>query len=146
MSLTHDLRPGEVRSRASRLRGPVTVIGALSVATLALHLRDPHQSGSWGLCPSAAIGVWCPGCGGLRGVNDLTDLRLVDAASSNLLLVLALPVAVFLLARWVLDSWTGRVRTPLDARLHRVLVVAGLTTLAVFTVLRNVPVGSWLAP
>ena len=137
--------PGE-RTRSERMVRPLATIGGLALATLALHLRDPHQSGSWGLCPSAALGFWCPGCGGLRGVNDLTDLRLVDAASSNLAMVLVMPVAVFLLARWALDSWTGRTRAPLSPRLGAVLLTLGLGALAVFTVLRNLPAGSWLAP
>lgn len=125
---------------------PLATIGGLGLATLALHLRDPHESGSWGLCPSAALGFWCPGCGGLRGVNDLTDLRVVDAASSNLVLVLAMPVMIFLLGRWAFDSWSGRVRTPMDHRVNAVLLTLSLTALAAFTVLRNLPAGSWLAP
>jgi len=125
---------------------PLATIGGLGLATVALHLRDPHESGSWGLCPSAALGFWCPGCGGLRGVNDLTDLRIVDAASSNLVLVLAMPVVIFLLGRWALDSWSGRLRTPMDHRLNAVLLTLSLTALAAFTLLRNLPAGSWLAP
>ena len=125
---------------------PLATIGGLGLATIALHLRDPHESGSWGLCPSAALGFWCPGCGGLRGVNDLTDLRIVDAASSNLVLVLAMPVVIFLLGRWALDSWSGRVRRSMDHRVSAVLLTLSLTALAAFTVLRNLPAGSWLAP
>ena len=62
---------------------PTALVGGLGLATLALHLRDPHDSYSWGLCPSSVLGLACPGCGGLRAVNDLTNLRLADAASSN---------------------------------------------------------------
>jgi hypothetical protein len=125
---------------------PAATVGLLGAAAAALHLRDPHVSGSWGLCPSAAVGFWCPGCGGLRGVHDLTYLRLVDAASSNLLLVVALPVVVVLLGRWVLDAWSGRERAPLPHRTHVTLLTLGLLGLATFTVLRNLPAGAWLAP
>ncbi|MAS55440.1 MAG: hypothetical protein CMJ44_12610 [Pimelobacter sp.] len=138
--------PPQETARGRRMLAPLATIGGLGLATLALHLRDPHESGSWGLCPSAALGFWCPGCGGLRGVNDLTDLRVVDAASSNLVLVLAMPVMIFLLGRWALDSWSGRVRTPMDHRVNAVLLTLSLTALAAFTVLRNLPAGSWLAP
>lgn len=124
---------------------PSAVIGTLTVATLALRLRDPHQSGSWGLCPSAQVGIWCPGCGGLRAVNDLTHLHVVDAASSNLALVVALPVVVFFLARWALDGWTGRERSAGMSR-DTVFLVLALTALAAFTVLRNLPGFTWLAP
>ena len=88
-----DARP----TRSERMLGPALAIGGLAAATVALHLRDPHVSHSWGVCPLYALtGIYCPGCGGLRGVNDLTDGHLGAAASSNLLLVVAIPFAVFL--------------------------------------------------
>ena len=91
--------------------GPVLTIGGLAAATVALHLRDPHVSHSWGVCPLYALtGIYCPGCGGLRGVNDLTDGHLGAAASSNLLLVVAIPFAVLVLARWTWVSVAGQRR------------------------------------
>jgi hypothetical protein len=146
MTLQQLAPPAREGTRARRVIAPAATIGGLALATLALHLRDPHESGSWGICPSAALGFWCPGCGGLRGVNDLTDLRFADAVSSNLLLVVVIPVVVFLLGRWALDSWTGRVRRPMDHRLNVVVVTFSVAALAAFTVLRNLPAGSWLAP
>src|SRR4051812_37923112 len=100
--------PVAVRSRAERMRTPLVALGGLAAATLALHVRDPHVTHSWGVCPLYAVtGVYCPGCGGLRGVNDLTNGNLGAAASSNLLLVVLAPVALVLLGRWVLVSWRG---------------------------------------
>jgi hypothetical protein len=111
---------------------------------VALHVRDPHDSGSWGYCPSAALGVFCPGCGGLRAVNDLTRGQLGAAASSNLLFVVLLPVVLAGLGLWFVDSWRGtRHRVP--ARAVRPLVVVAVVVAVAFTVLRNLP-GSWLAP
>jgi len=125
---------------------PGLTIGGLALATLALHLRDPHQEGSWGFCPLYTLtGLHCPGCGGLRAVHDLTDGRLGAALSSNLVVVVAIPVAVALLAVWALDRWTGRSRR-MDARGWRVLSVALVAVLAVFTLVRNLPFGAWLAP
>ena len=123
---------------------PALVIGGLAAATLALHLRDPHESGSWGYCPSAALGLWCPGCGALRAVNDLTNGDLAAAASSNLLLVVLAPVAVLGLALWLADSWRGT-RRSVPRSWRAPLVAAAAVVLVVFTVLRNLP-GSWLAP
>lgn len=135
-------------ARRQRMRAPASAVGGLAAATLALRLRDPHQDGSWGFCPIALMGVWCPACGSLRAVNDLTHLRLEDALSSNLLLVLAAPVVVLLLVRWTRDRWTGRVRAPLspDVALRWAVVLVPL--LLAFAVLRNLPVpwGLWLAP
>jgi hypothetical protein len=133
------------RLRAERLRGPVSVAAGIAAATLALHLRDPHVSHSYGVCPLHALtGLYCPGCGGLRGVNDLTDGHLGQAASSNLLMVLAIPFAAVLFARWAHAAWTGREISaippvPVAVRWGLVAVVV------VFTVARNLP-GSWLAP
>ncbi len=133
-------------SRWRRVAEPALTIGVLGAVTLALHLRDPHQHGSWGLCPSATLlGVYCPGCGGLRAVNDLTDGHIGAAASSNLLLLIAMPLIVFVLGRWLVDAWTGRIRDH-DLRLIGWVTTGFLVAMVVFTVLRNLPAGSWLAP
>lgn len=132
-------------TRWRRVRGPALVIGALAVASLALRLRDPHDHGSWGICPSAAMGVYCPGCGGLRAVNDLTHGDLLGAASSNLAFAVALPFILVGLTLWVLGRWRGRpYRLPMSVIAPA--AYASLALLMLFTVLRNLPVGSWLAP
>ncbi len=114
------LRP----SRPERMRRPVLTAAGLGLATLALRLRDPHVSHSWGLCPLYALtGVYCPACGGLRGVNDLTRGHVDAAASSNLLLVLAVPVAVLFLVRWTWVTWQGSDATVVPA-LPRALRIA----------------------
>jgi len=127
------------------MRAPVLTIAALGATTVALHLRDPHASGSWGFCPTAALGFACPGCGGLRAVNDLTHLDLAAAASSNLAFVVALPFLLLGLGVWTLRRWRGLPWGPPGTRMRAAGYVAA-ALLAVFTVLRNLPVGSWLAP
>lgn len=124
---------------------PAVTLGALGAATVALHLRDPHVEGSWGLCPTALLGFWCPGCGGLRAVNDLTHLRLADALSSNLLLVAALPVVLVVLGLWVRDQWRGTSRA-LDPRRAVVVGAAVSVVVVAFAVLRNLPGLEYLAP
>lgn len=128
-------------TRWSRVRAPLLTIGGLAAATAALHVRDPHVSGSWGFCPSAAVGVWCPGCGGLRAVNDLTHGDVAAAASSNLLLVVLVPVAVVALVLWTRDRWRGTRRRVPAVAVWGLVVAAGL-----FTLLRNTPAAPWLAP
>ena len=141
-----DLAPAALpATRGRRMLAPVATIGGLALATLALHLRDPHQHGSWGLCPSAALGVYCPGCGGLRAVNDLTNGHVGAALSSNLLVTLLIPVASLGLLVWALDSWRGRSRRVSRERL-RPLLAAVITVLVVFTIARNTGAGAWLAP
>jgi len=136
--------PPAARTRPRRLVAPVATITGLAATTLALYLRDPHASGSWGYCPISLLGFYCPGCGGLRAVNDLTHGDLAGAVSSNALLVLAMPFAVFLLARRAVDAWRGRQRgLPALSSWPGLSLVIVLITL--FTVARNLP-GSWLAP
>ncbi len=133
------------RGRRARLLAPALVVGGLGLATLALHLRDPHQAGSWGLCPSALLGWWCPGCGGLRAVHDLTHLQVADAASSNLALVVAIPV----FAGGSAGGWCGAGvagERPVPVTTWLPLLVTAVTVVAVFTVLRNTAAGAWLAP
>lgn len=145
------------RGRLARLRSPLLVAGATGTLVLALHVRDPHASGSWGVCPWLLLtGTWCPGCGSLRAVHDLTDGDVAAAASSNLLLVLALPVVVLLWVRWTRRAWSGLEEAPSGAvpssavavspRRAQVLVALFAVVAVVFGVLRNLPGGSWLAP
>jgi hypothetical protein len=143
--MTLTAAPPDTRPRSERLRTPLLTAGSVALATLALHVRDPHVSHSWGVCPLYALtGVYCPGCGGLRGVSDLTNGHVGQAASSNLLLVLALPFAAVLFVRWTYGAWTGREVRAIPA-MPRSVTTTLLLLVLVFTVLRNLP-GSWLAP
>ena len=134
------------RSRRQRVTGPLLLAGGVLGASVLLHLRDPHQSGSWGYCPWLLLtGTYCPGCGGLRAVNDLTHGDAAAAASSNLLFVTAIPFLVLAWGRTTLARWHGRVRQ-VAARRHVVLAVSLLAVALVFAVVRNTPAGVWFAP
>lgn len=134
------------RDRSQRIKAPVLVAGGILLASGLLHLRDPHESGSWGFCPWLVLtGTYCPGCGGLRAVNDLTRGDLVAAASSNLLFVGSIPLLAYFWGRWFADSWRGAVRV---ANTRRAWVLCGvlLAAAVVFSVVRNLPATGWLAP
>ena len=137
--------PEPPATRGRRMLAPAATIGGLALATLALHVRDPHSSGTWGYCPTALLGFSCPGCGGLRAVNDLTNGDVGAALSSNIVVTTMIPVAVLLLALWSVDRWRGHHRQVAWARL-RPVVIAFITVLVVFTVMRNTGPGAWLAP
>lgn len=130
--------------RARRLASPLGTAVVAVAATLALHVRDPHDDGTWGYCPTALLGFACPLCGGLRAVNDLTHFDLGAAASSNLLLVVALPVIVLLWLRRVVACWRGGAAMVPLAPPTWVWWALGAVA-GTFTLLRNLP-GSWLAP
>ena len=132
--------------RWQRVAGPAVVIGGLAAASVALHLRDPHHQYSWGVCPSyALLGLYCPGCGGLRAVNDLGNGQILAAAQSNLLFVAFVPVICWALAGWLVAEWRGVRYQP------RVLGTAWfgsafLALMALFTLARNLPGMTWLQP
>ena len=130
--------------RARRLASPLAVGGGIALATLGLRLRDPHVAGAWGGCPTKLLtALDCPLCGGLRAVNDLTHLDLGAALSSNVVLVLAIPVILVLWGRRLVACWRGgEAMRPLGVPSW--LWVGGLVLLGAFTVARNLP-GSWLA-
>jgi hypothetical protein len=145
MSAALDLT-AEAPPRRSRVTAPLLLAGGVLGASVLLHLRDPHRSGSWGYCPWLLLtGTYCPGCGGLRAVNDLTRGDLAGAASSNLLFVGSIPLLVLLWGRWLTDRWRG-VRGRVGSR--RALAWGGLflALALVFAVVRNLPFGAWLAP
>jgi hypothetical protein len=125
---------------------PLAAAAGVLAWTAALRLRDPHVSGSWGGCPFLAATGWaCPACGGLRAVNDLTHGDLVAALSSNILVVLALPVALAFWLRWMQVA-TGR-RTDFGIGLPSLRTVwLWVGFLAAFTVVRNLAFAGWLAP
>ncbi len=122
------------------------VAGGVLVASIALHLRDPHQSGSWGFCPwFVTTGTHCPGCGGLRAVNDLTRGDLAAAASSNLLFISSIPVLALLWGRSFAQRWQG-VRRPLPQPAAGVAAGVAVALVVVFWVVRNLPFAAVLAP
>jgi hypothetical protein len=124
---------------------PAITVGGLTLATVALHFRDPHGQYSWGICPSAAMGFYCPGCGGLRAVNDLTNGQVGAALSSNIVVTLLIPVAIVLIGVWAVDRWQGRVRHFAWPTL-RPGVFAFIAFLVAFAVFRNTDAGAWFAP
>ncbi len=134
------------RSRWRRVQAPVLVAVGLLAASVALHVRDPHRSGSWGFCPWLALtGTYCPGCGGLRAVNDLTHGDVVAAASSNLLLVGSIPVLALWWTRRTVDGWRG-VRRHVDERRALLVTYGVLGAALLFWVVRNLPFAGWLTP
>ncbi|CAA9336125.1 MAG: putative membrane protein [uncultured Nocardioidaceae bacterium] len=146
MTVTAPQQRADTGARLQRITPPLAVAGGVLVVSVALHVRDPHQSGSWGFCPWLLLtGTYCPGCGGLRAVNDLTRGDLAGAASSNLMLVSSIPVLGLLWARSFAQRWSG-VRRPVPRSVVRSVSAVALAAIAVFAVVRNLPIGSWLAP
>jgi Protein of unknown function (DUF2752) len=141
---TLDTAAQEARTR--RVTAPVVLAGGVLAASVLLHVRDPHQGGSYLFCPWLVLtGTYCPGCGGLRAVHDLTRGDLGAALSSNVLFVGGIPLLVLLWTRWFTDRWRG-VRRVADHRRGVIWACAFAGVALVFWVARNLPGLEWLAP
>jgi hypothetical protein len=142
----------------------MVVAGVLAAATAYLAAVDPARPGHYPGCPFYALtGKYCPGCGGLRAVHDLTHGDVLAALSSNALVTFAVPIAVVLWFQWVLRVAAPEDRPPLPqsdrgntpgpgpkGRIPSGIRVWGPVALALglilFGVLRNLPGFAGLAP
>jgi hypothetical protein len=124
---------------------PATVAAGAAGVLGGLVLRDPSVAGHYPTCPFLAVtGLYCPGCGALRGLRALAGGDLGAMVGYNAMLV----VGVVLLA-WAWLAWTGRC-----TRWWRLRPLPGsalfdwslLGLVVVFTVARNLPFGAALAP
>ena len=111
--------------------------GAVAVATLVVHLNDPNEPGSYGICPlRLTTGLLCPFCGATRAVHAMTHGEWGQAMDLNPLVTLLTPLTVLAWGIWALRAARGRHTDFLD----RVGAVwALIIAMVVFGVLRNVP-------
>lgn len=129
-----------------RLTPPMLVAGGLLAASVALHVRDPHQQGSWGFCPWLVLtGTYCPGCGGLRAVNDLTNGDVRAAFASNALFVALVPAIAVMWIRSVTQRARGRL-TQMSSRWVTFYAATSLVLIFAFWVVRNLPFADFLRP
>ena len=142
--------PGPTTSSRVRALG-VHAAGAAAVAAATARL---YATGGYAVVPGdllscplhAVTGLWCPFCGGLRGVAALTHGDLAAAVSANLVVILLLPVV---LTGWVLSlrATLRGTSAPLRVTNRQWLVLT--VVLVVFTVWRNapgLPYAAYLAP
>lgn len=149
VELTLDAAPSATGLRADGLArvalAKVVCTGVATVASLAyLHAVNPNLPGHYPLCPTYALTGWyCPGCGSLRALHDLTTGDLASAWSMNPLAVLVVPYLVWAWIAWLRRVVTGRPRQFLaPAWVPMTIGVA----MVLFAVLRNVPAFAFLAP
>ncbi|GAB2544244.1 DUF2752 domain-containing protein [Brachybacterium huguangmaarense] len=135
-------------ARLRRIAPPLLLVaGGIAAAVAVQAVFDPFSQ-DIPLCPVHLLtGLDCPGCGATRAVHALLEGDLLLALRSNLLLVAALPVLLALWLRSLRDRWTGRRRAPAPlGRRGRIVLVASLAIVCVFTIARNLPAFWFLAP
>lgn len=140
-------------SRSTTRPRALAVVGgsvlALGGALARLHQTHGIDVAPVPLCPFHAVtGLWCPFCGSLRAVADLTHLDVPAALSSNLpVVLLVLPALALAWGSWVRATVTGR-PTPGISIGNRTWALLAIVLLG-FALWRNLPqlpLGAWLAP
>ncbi|MGW0117388.1 DUF2752 domain-containing protein [Streptomyces sp. NPDC003327] len=132
------------RPLALRLLAPLGALAGAVGAFAYVGAVDPNEPGHYPVCPLLRFaGVYCPGCGGLRSAHAVAHGDLATALGAN-----ALAVAAYGLFAVVVVLWLVRAARGLPLR----IVIPPLwgwglgALLAVFTLVRNLPFGSALAP
>jgi hypothetical protein len=132
----------------------VGVLVAVLAAFVFVGLVDPNEPGHYPACPLLRLtGVYCPGCGGLRSAYAVAHGEPLTALGANALAVLGYLGFAVVWLRWVGECVRGRTAgsalptgpgpvVPLRAVHGWVLGGAVLG----FTVIRNLPFGSFLRP
>ena len=121
-----------------RLAVPAGILAAVVGAFAYVGTVDPNEPGHYPVCPLLRFtGLYCPGCGGLR------DGDLVTALGANALAVAGYAVCAVLMVVWLVHAVRGA-PTRLAVRPAWWWAIGALT--ALFTVIRNLPFGSGLAP
>ncbi len=132
--------PGALR----RLAVPAGVLAAVAGGFAYVAAVNPNEAGHYPLCPLRYFtGLYCPGCGGLRGAYALAHGHLRTALECNALAVAGYAVLAVVWTVWAARAVRGR---PFDLALrpcHRWAVAA---VVLVFTIVRNLPLGAALTP
>ena len=133
------------RAAPRALQAPATLAAVAAGSVGLLAAVDPNTSGIYPACPSLSLfGVYCPFCGGLRGMHALTQGDLPAMVSSNALLPGILVLAAWGWLAWVMRLVSGRSLAP--PRLGNGSWVALGGVAVVYGILRNVPGFEMLAP
>ncbi|MEI5100031.1 DUF2752 domain-containing protein [Streptomyces sp. PmtG] len=127
-----------------RLAVPLGVLGAVAAAFAYVGTVDPNEPGHYPACPLLYYtGVYCPGCGGLRSAHAVAHGDLTGALGANAVAVVGYGLFAVLWTLWALRAARGR---PLGLDLGRAQLWAIGVVITLFTLVRNLPFGSWLHP
>ncbi|WP_443052583.1 DUF2752 domain-containing protein [Streptomyces sp. JV176] len=139
--------PYEVPQSASRVRRlltPLATLAGVAAAFTYVGLVDPNESGHYPPCPLYSLtGLYCPGCGGLRGAHALAHGDPLTALGDNALAFAGYAVFAVVWVIWVVRAGKG---LPLRITQRPLWWWTLGAVLVAFSVLRNLPFGAWLAP
>ncbi|WSZ87150.1 DUF2752 domain-containing protein [Streptomyces sp. NBC_00859] len=120
------------------------MLGAVAAAFTYVGSVDPNHPGHYPVCPLYAVtGIYCPACGGLRSAHAVAHGDLVAALGDNALAVAGYGVFAVVMVVWLIRAVRPGTRR-FTARPALWWAVGAVVL--VFSVLRNLPMGSFLAP
>ncbi|MFD8016001.1 DUF2752 domain-containing protein [Streptomyces sp. NPDC058955] len=132
------------RPLGRRLLAPLATLAGTAAAFTYVGLVDPNEPGHYPVCPLLRFtGLYCPGCGGLRSAHAVAHGDLTAALGANALAVAGYAVCAVLMVVWLIRAVRGT-PTRFTVRPAWWWALGALTT--VFAVIRNLPLGSALAP
>ncbi|MFC8896108.1 DUF2752 domain-containing protein [Streptomyces cinereoruber] len=136
--------PAPPRSRARRLLAPVATLAGVVAAFAYVGAVDPNEPGHYPVCPLLRFtGVYCPGCGGLRSAHAFAHGDLPAALGANALAVVGYGVFAVVAVLWLVRAYRG---VPMRLAVPPNWWWGIGAVLALFTLVRNLPFGSALAP
>ncbi|MEW2177943.1 DUF2752 domain-containing protein [Streptomyces sp. NPDC005406] len=131
-------------SRLRRVAKPAGVLAGVLAAFAYVGTVDPNETGHYPVCPLLRLtGIYCPGCGGLRSAHAVAHGDIAAALGSNAVAVVGYAVFAVLWVLWMVRAAAGR---PLRIEPKAVHWWAIGSVLLIFSVVRNLPFGSALAP
>ncbi|MFJ6795805.1 DUF2752 domain-containing protein [Streptomyces sp. NPDC091268] len=132
-------------SRARRLAAPALTLAAAAAALAYVGAVDPNEPGHYPVCPLFRLtGILCPGCGGLRSAHAFAHGDLAAAFGANAMAVAGYFVFAGFMLLWLVRAGRGE-PSPRFALKPSYWWGIGALALA-FSVVRNMPFGSALAP
>ncbi|NET65307.1 MAG: DUF2752 domain-containing protein [Moorea sp. SIO1G6] len=133
----------------ARIKLKVKVLSAIILGSaIILYFFDPSIPGQ--LYPPSPFrtltGLYCPGCGTLRGLHQLLHGNVWAAFGLNPLMVLSLPYLIYSYICYSLPAFTGRKVSPIFIKPAWIWLM--LKIILAYWILRNIPFPpfSWLAP
>nr|WP_308432872.1 DUF2752 domain-containing protein [Streptomyces chryseus] len=131
-------------SLARRLAAPAATMAGVLAAFTYVGTVDPNEPGHYPACPLLQLtGIYCPGCGGLRSAHAVATGDLAAALGANAMAVVGYGVFAVLWAVWVVRATRA---APMRIALRPAWWWGIGAAAAVFSVVRNLPFGSALAP
>ncbi|MFI8823063.1 DUF2752 domain-containing protein [Streptomyces sp. NPDC053431] len=132
------------RGVGRRLLTPLGALAGVVAAFGYVGSVDPNEPGHYPVCPLLRFtGVYCPGCGGLRSAHAFAHGDLAAALGFNALAVVGYLVFAVVMVVWLVRAVRG---LPLRIVISPAWWWGIGGVLALFTLVRNLPFGSVLAP